>query len=386
MRKLLLLVLVFVMNLVPAVASAQPTGSIRDSLPSDALKKKWDEGVDSFKDGTFDAALVEFKAVYEATKNPRILYNISVCHRKLSQFSQAITALERQLTFRDELSDKEVERAEELLELLKPTVTPLEIKVDQEGAKVVLNGVELGQTPLLGPVTAHVGNNVLEITKPGFRTLQRKFQLPRGDKPRTLELKLEPETLTARVTVAVNGPPGAMIFIDGTEMGTSPYSGDLAVGRHTIEARAPGFVTARQTSVLKYGQPLRVTLTLTEAKKQGKLRVVTDHDDAVIVLDDKMVGTGAWEGVVSSGGHVLTVTKDGYLDYSTEVALDDEQERTLRVTMEEDPTSSYIFWSVSGVAVAAGIAVGAYFVFRPEATSPVDGTFDPGTVPTLFRF
>lgn len=386
MRKLLLLVLVFVMNLVPAVASAQPTGSIRDSLPSDALKKKWDNGVDSFKDGTFDAALVEFKAVYEATKNPRILYNISVCHRKLSQFSQAITALERQLTFRDELSDKEVTRAEELLELLKPTVTPLEIVVDQEGAKVVLNGVELGQTPLLGPVTAHVGNNVLELTKPGFRPLQRKFQLPRGDKPRTLELKLEPETLTARVTVAVNGPPGAVIFIDGTEMGASPYSGELTVGRHTIEARAPGFVTARQTSVLEYGQPLRVTLTLTEAKKQGKLRVVTDHDDAVIVLDDKLVGTGAWEGVVSSGGHVLTVTKDGYLDYSTEVALDDEQERTLRVTMEEDPTSAYIFWSVSGVAVAAGIAVGAYFVFRPEATSPVDGTFDPGTVPTLFRF
>lgn len=386
MRKLLFLVLILVTTLAPTMASAQPKGSIRESLPTETLKTKWDEAVVSFKDGTYDSALAEFQAIYETTKNPRVLYNISVCHRKLSNFSRAISALERQLTFRDELPDKEITRAEALLELLKPTVTQLDIKVDRDGADVVLNGQELGQTPLLAPVTANVGNNVLVIDKAGFRTLRREFRLPKGEQPRTLELKLEPETRTSRVTVAVNGPPDAVIFIDGTEMGTSPYSGDLAVGRHTIEARAPGFVTARQTSVLKYGQPLRVTLTLTEAKKQGKLRVVTDHEDATIVLDDKIVGTGAWEGVVSTGGHVLLITKDGFVDYQTEVALDDEQERTLRVTMEEDPTASYIFWSVSGVAVAAGIAVGAYFILRPERTSPVEGTLNPGQVPTLFRF
>ncbi|MEM1029681.1 MAG: PEGA domain-containing protein [Myxococcota bacterium] len=393
LRSVLTAVLVAMFSLVSVGIRAQPRGDdapaakkIRDTLPTDELKKRWKEGVDFYNDGDFDAALVEFQAVHEATKNPRILYNLSVCYRKLANYSRAIVLLERQLTFRDELPRSEITRSEQLLGLLRDTVTPLELVVDQEGATVTLNGLDLGQTPLLAPVTANVGKNVLEVRKPGFRDVRREFRLPKGEAPRKLEVSLEPETKTTRVTVAVNGPADAIIFIDGTEMGPSPYSGDLAIGRHTIEARAPGFVTARQTSVLQFGQPLRVTLTLTEAKRQGKLRVITDHPDATIILDEEMVGTGAWEGVVATGGRILRVVKEGYLDYQTEVALDAEQERTLRVTLKEDPTPAYVFWSVTGVLVAAGIGVGAYFVLRPETTAPVDGTFNPGQVPTLFRF
>jgi len=173
MRKLLLIVLLVVMNLVPAVATAQPTGSIRDSLPSKPLKDKWDQGVDSFKDGTFDAALVEFEAVYEATKNPRILYNISVCHRKLSQFSQAITALERQLTFRDELSKKEVERAEKLLERIARRADAL--TVHREGMRLDLRGADQ-PIDALPTLLADAGRALLQDARAGDEEAERALR------------------------------------------------------------------------------------------------------------------------------------------------------------------------------------------------------------------
>src|SRR5690606_2016422 len=114
------------------------------------------------------------------------------------------------------------------------------------------------------------------------------------------------------VTVSIAGAEDAIIFMDGIEMGPAPLKGEVPVGRHTFEARAPGFVTARQTSEIVEGEPVRITLSLVEALAEGKVKIVTDQPDAIIRIDDEVVGYGAWEGVLSAGGHQLRIEKDGF--------------------------------------------------------------------------
>ena len=101
----------------------------------------------------------------------------------------------------------------------------------------------------------------------------------------------------------------------------------------------------------------------------------------IIEIDGKVVGSGAWEGVLRAGGHQLVIRKDGYETYRTDVALDKDQVRTVQVKLEQDRGSTWIWWTLGTVAVVAGGGVASYFVFRPSETAPVTGTLQPGLVP-----
>jgi len=158
------------------------------------------------------------------------------------------------------------------------------------------------------------------------------------------------------------------------------------VGRHTFEARSKGYVDARQTSEIEFGERVSITLALVKSLNEGKVKIVASLSDAVIEIDGKQVGVGAWEGVLSAGGHQLVVRRPGYETYSADVALDADQERVVEIELKKEQSTAWVFWTVTGVLVAAGAGVTSYFVLRPAESSQVTGTFDPGVVPTLFRF
>jgi len=43
-----------------------------------------------------------------------------------------------------------------------------------------------------------------------------------------------------------------------------------------------------------------------------------------------------------------------------------------------------VLWIVGGAALAAGTAVGGYFLFRPQTVSPVNGSLPPGSTQLAF--
>ncbi|MCA9618087.1 MAG: PEGA domain-containing protein, partial [Myxococcales bacterium] len=109
-------------------------------------------------------------------------------------------------------------------------------------------------------------------------------------------------------------------------------------------------------------------------------------EDAVIEVDGKVVGQGAWEGNLDEGGHRVIVKKDGYEEYVGEVALSPGQERKVRITLEPERDNAWIYWTITSVAVVAGASVASYFVFKPTESSQVTGTLNPGVVPTLLSW
>ncbi len=57
-------------------------------------------------------------------------------------------------------------------------------------------------------------------------------------------------------------PPLATLWIDGHEVGKSPWEGRLPLGEHAIEVRAKGFYTAKQTVTLERRKQRDLALTL----------------------------------------------------------------------------------------------------------------------------
>ena len=192
--------------------------------------------------------------------------------------------------------------------------------------------------------------------------------------------KLEPAVKTALVSVAAGGTANAEVWIDGIDMGPAPFKGEQPAGRHTIEARAPGFVTVGQTVDLLFHQPLSLVLSLSAERHEGHLHI-TAPEGAEIAVDDKKVGIGSWEGVVSTvGSRQVVVTKPGFQTYSAPVLVGDDQNVDWPVKLNAQVGTSWIAWGVGSLLVVAGGIIVGYFVFQPANQSPFVGDLNPGIV------
>ncbi|MFO0552769.1 MAG: PEGA domain-containing protein [Polyangiaceae bacterium] len=371
-------------SVAPSVAHAQTTPKIREELP-EKWRKNWDAAGDLFDDGNYEAALVEYQRIYTETQNPRVLFNIGVCWKERKYYAQAARNWEKQLAARDKLPKAEVERAENALETVRQFVTTLDLSSNQSGATLVIKDIEIGTTPFSAPIPIDVGPNTIALVKQGFARVERTVEVQK-DSPVKLVLNMVPAEKTTTATIAVSGATGATIYIDGTEMGPAPFKGEVPTGRHTFEARLKGYLPGVETSEVAYGEPLRLTLALRPELKEGKIRIRTGQADAVISVDGEVKGSGTWEGLLPEGGHRVAITKDGYKTRTEEVALVANQERVVDLTLEADQSSSWIYWTVTSVLVAAGAATTCYFVFRPAEGTQVSGTLSPGVVPTVFSF
>jgi hypothetical protein len=180
------------------------------------------------------------------------------------------------------------------------------------------------------------------------------------------------------IDVSASEPDGTL---DGRDVGPAPFQGEVSADKHTIEARAPGYVTVGETVDVAYKQPVSLVLTLSAERHQGRLHVVAP-EGASIAVDEHAVGSGAWEGVVSTtGGHQIVVHKPGYQTYASEVYVADDQLREVNVPLNREENNSWVAWGIGSLLVVTGGIVAGYFIFRPTDASPYVGdlTNEPPT-------
>jgi hypothetical protein len=215
------------------------------------------------------------------------------------------------------------------------------------------------------------------------------------------EDKAEAEALLTTVRAFISSvtldvqPEGAAVFIDDVQVGVSPLRTPVLVdmGEHRLRVSKTGYQDFNATQSLQGGAPFSLTVALQQAVHQGRLRVVASPGEQIAV-DGKPVGTGEWEGVLPSGIHNVTVTATGKRAYQSDVAIQDDQSQSLRVTLEsatpagaqEKKGVPLWIWIAGGAVVVAGASVGAYFAFKPEDEPPVQGTLDTVELPMLGRF
>jgi hypothetical protein len=181
--------------------------------------------------------------------------------------------------------------------------------------------------------------------------------------------------LVSELTIDVD-QAGANVTVDDAPAGTTPLHAPVLVdaGVRKIRVAKPGFKEATQNEQIPGGAPVRVHFALVRDAKDAHLRVVAREGDE-IAIDGRAVGLARWSGSVESGSHVVVVSASGKKQRKVEVALREEETRTLDIELERDKSGGVAWpWFVAGGALLAGAAVGGYFLFRPSsAPAPTQG-------------
>jgi hypothetical protein len=189
------------------------------------------------------------------------------------------------------------------------------------------------------------------------------------------------QDLVGTIRLAVN-EADANVTVDGQPVGTTPLDHALVadLGSHSLHIDKTGFEPFERELTVQGGNETPLEVTLKAVKHVAQLTVIADGD-ATLVVDSEIPAKGRIDAQLAPGAHEVEVTERGKVTYRTQVELRDGETRTLQVTLEAEKHRAAIWpWIVGGAVVAAGAAVGGYFLFRPQETTTVAPTGPLGSV------
>lgn len=161
-------------------------------------------------------------------------------------------------------------------------------------------------------------------------------------------------TLTGVVTVRLE--PGAEIAIDDRRVGTTPLAAPvrLPVGEHRLVATKPGMLPIARAISIVGGDAVEVQGAFAAETTAGTVVVTGADPDADIVIDDRIVGRGTFEGELPEGPHRVEARGQGRSAPHQTIAI--VRGQTARVSLSMSP-------DVGIVSVQA----------HPEAVIAIDG-------------
>jgi len=229
-----------------AAPAAAPTAPLAESLRGMA-RADYAAARILYEDGDYSGALTKLQAAYDASRDPRLLWNMAACEKALRHYVNVLSLLERYASEGAQLiTDDERRATAELVETVQAFVNQLTLEVQPEGVDVLVDGVKLGTTPLAAPLRLDMGKRQLRLEKAGFLPHEEEVDLA-GGKSATLTASLAPEVHEGLLRIVSD--PSAVITVDGHVVGTATWSGRLPSGAHSVHVSATGKL-AHQTEVV----------------------------------------------------------------------------------------------------------------------------------------
>ena len=132
-------------------------------------------------------------------------------------------------------------------------------------------------------VLLRIGEYRVTATAPGYRTLERAFNVVHG--PNTLKLALD----KLPGLLALHTEPGAArVLVDGKELGQSNGAPlEIPAGTHRLRLEATRFLPLEQPLEVE-GLGKQQSLSLTLAPGWGNYRLATEPPGATVTLDGKI--------------------------------------------------------------------------------------------------
>ncbi|MDY5125940.1 MAG: SUMF1/EgtB/PvdO family nonheme iron enzyme [Prevotella sp.] len=121
-----------------------------------------------------------------------------------------------------------------------PVYGMVDISSSPAGADIYIDNVKVGTSPMIIPECL-IGSHTVSITKQGYSQFTQTINVAENT---TTEVSA---TLQNGRPITITAADNAIIHIDGTSMGTSTFSGNLAYGKHTVYAELNGKRTDSET-------------------------------------------------------------------------------------------------------------------------------------------
>jgi hypothetical protein len=162
------------------VASGEAHAGDARSLTGEA-KADYDLGRSLFARGDYAGALARFEQAHALSPDPRLLWDMAACHRKLGHFARAIGLVDEYVAASGSgLSDPDRREADRTRQALARHVAVVTVVTSPEGVRVTVDGEEVGATPLAGPVLVDEGAHTVRYARQGFRALVRSERVTGG--------------------------------------------------------------------------------------------------------------------------------------------------------------------------------------------------------------
>jgi hypothetical protein len=187
----------------------------------------------------------------------------------------------------------------------------LKVTCNVDGAVVMIDGVEVGETPLM--LARDAGAYQLEVTKHGYSTFAQPLDVPSGKKV-VVRADIEFTAGTVELDIAQEG---ATVLLDGDEVGSTPELRKLDVvlpGTHTLTVRKDAHETWEQEFTIQSKQQLTLTIALSA-------------NAAVLLVESAPIGAHVYgpngeelgvtpmrKGDMAAGLQTLRLTANGYAD------------------------------------------------------------------------
>jgi Tetratricopeptide repeat/PEGA domain len=169
-------------SLGPLSVQAQSADATAETGDVERARKHFGQGLKLYKDGDFDAALVQFERAYAEKPNFKVLYNIAQCYFELHQYVEARDTLTRYLKEGAGQLDSERQiRVESDVTDLQRRIAHLTLTVNVTGATVYVDGKKIGVTPLSAAVDVSEGQRVISVETADRGSKQRVVRVGGGE-------------------------------------------------------------------------------------------------------------------------------------------------------------------------------------------------------------
>lgn len=283
-------------------------------------------GTDLVRDARWAEALAAFERSAVLRPHAITRFNIGACLRGMGRYTRARVALrealERNAEHAGELPAALVKEAEAFLGEIDQLVARVQLSVAPADAAIAVDGQPLREDP--GPTPRAGVRMIAGILPPG---------------------------------------PGAVLPAPSVQVALDP-------GPHVFLVTRKGYANIVVNRSFAAGSSGALDLRLDHSP--ASLHVGANAEAAVVTLDGLDVGAVPVELIRPAGTHRLTVRKEGFVPYNTDIALRPGERVSVKADLSPETTPltrRWWFWTAAGVLVA-GVAVGTYYATRPEPEQP----------------
>jgi tetratricopeptide (TPR) repeat protein len=169
---------------------AEPGASGADAATVEQARTRFNKGVQLFRDGNYEAALVEFERAYELAPSYRLLYNIAQVEYERHDYVSALEHFDRYLEEgASEIPKSRRQQVTAEMQQLQGLVGRVHLTSGISGAEVFVDDQSVGTTPLERSLRLNVGRRRITVTAPGHLPESRTLEIAGGDES-TLHVEL----------------------------------------------------------------------------------------------------------------------------------------------------------------------------------------------------
>jgi hypothetical protein len=217
-------------------------------LETDAeARRLFEEGVAAAAAGDFALAFIDFERSYELFPHPGTLKNLALAQDLAGRSADAYRSWTELLDrFGDAVSEATRAEARRRIADLEGALASIEVTVNVAEASILVDGREVGWSPLPGPLRLEPGSRVVEARRAGHEDARAVVLVRQGANP-PIELLLREHELPPSVLRVESDTAGATIVIDGGVPEPAPVEREVAPGILAVVVEAPGHVAERRS-------------------------------------------------------------------------------------------------------------------------------------------